>query len=82
MMNLRQISARCLSALFLLAFASLAPLCAYAAPGDLDPSFGSGGKVVTNFFGSSDEANAVALQLDGKIVVVVESRTERPRLQY
>ena len=43
-MNLRQISARCLSALFLLAFATLAPLCAYAAPGDLDPSFGSGGK--------------------------------------
>ncbi|HWQ95665.1 MAG TPA: S8 family serine peptidase, partial [Gammaproteobacteria bacterium] len=28
----------------MLTFATLAPLCAYAAPGDLDPSFGSGGK--------------------------------------
>ncbi len=43
-MKLRQISARCLSALLLLIFATLAPLCAYAASGDLDPSFGSGGK--------------------------------------
>ena len=43
-MNLRQISARCLSSLLLLIFATLAPLCASAAPGDLDPSFGNGGK--------------------------------------
>lgn len=76
MVNLRQIPAGWLSALLLLIFATLAPLCAYAAAGDLDPSFDSDGKVVTNSFGSSDEANAVALQPDGKIVVVGENGTD------
>ena len=38
--------------------------------GDLDTSFGVGGKVITDFSGSNDEATAVALQPDGKIVVV------------
>ena len=76
MMSLSQISSRCLSVLLLLIFATLVPLCAYAAAGDLDPSFDSDGKVVTNFFGSSDEANAVALQPDGKIVVVGENGTD------
>ena len=37
--------------------------------GGLDPSFGTEGKVTTNF-GAADLANAVALQPDGKIVVV------------
>src|SRR5437667_483777 len=41
-----------------------------AIDGDLDSTFGSGGKVVTDFFGRSNGANAVALQADGKIVVV------------
>jgi uncharacterized delta-60 repeat protein len=40
-----------------------------AAPGDLDPAFGSSGKVTTNFFGSDDFASGVAIQPDGKIVV-------------
>jgi uncharacterized delta-60 repeat protein len=43
-----------------------------AAPGDLDPSFGIGGKVTTDFAlngFSDDEGKAVALQPDGKIVV-------------
>src|SRR5438045_9484468 len=40
---------------------------ASAAPGDLDPTFGSGG-VVTTAIGSLDEASAVAIQADGKIV--------------
>ena len=35
--------------------------------GSLDPTFGSGGKVVTNFFGYQ-QANAVLVQSDGKIV--------------
>ena len=35
-----------------------------AAPGDFDPSFGSGGKVITNFDGASF-ALALALQPDG-----------------
>src|SRR5437899_2169054 len=38
-----------------------------AAPGDLDLSFGTGGKVLTDFGGAA--AHAVALQPDGQIVV-------------
>ncbi len=38
------------------------------AAGDLDPSFGVGGKVTTDFFGSLDVADAMAIQADGKIV--------------
>ena len=36
--------------------------------GDLDPTFGSGGKVRTDFFGYFDAAYAVAVQSDGKII--------------
>src|SRR5262249_2807687 len=36
--------------------------------GDLDGSFGVGGKVTTDFSGGRDEANALAIQPDGKIV--------------
>src|SRR5262245_65734240 len=39
-----------------------------AAAGDLDTSFGTGGKVTTDFAGSFDVAHAVTLQPDGKIV--------------
>jgi len=39
----------------------------HASPGDLDPSFGSGGTVISDFGGFS--ANSLALQPDGKIVV-------------
>ena len=38
------------------------------AAGDLDPSFGIGGKVTTDFFGNLDVADAMAIQADGKIV--------------
>lgn len=41
---------------------------AYADPGDLDPTFDLDGKVTTNFTGYPDEANAIAIQADGKIV--------------
>jgi uncharacterized delta-60 repeat protein len=41
----------------------------YNPDGSLDPSFGSGGKVVTDFSGSVDEAQGIAIQTDGKIVV-------------
>ena len=37
--------------------------------GTLDPSFGTGGKVTVDFFGSGDGAESVAVQTDGKIVV-------------
>jgi uncharacterized delta-60 repeat protein len=42
----------------------------YAADGDLDPAFNGSGKVITDFIGTNDEARAVAIQPDGKIVVV------------
>lgn len=38
------------------------------AAGDLDPGFGVGGKVTTDFFGNLDVADAMAIQADGKIV--------------
>src|SRR5207245_943210 len=43
-------------------------LARYNPDGSLDPSFGSGGRVLTDF-GGYDEASALALQSDGKIVV-------------
>ena len=56
---------------------ALARLC---ADGSLDngvhcgsPAFGVGGKVTTDFFGKRDIATAVAVQVDGKIVVAGES---------
>ena len=36
--------------------------------GTLDTSFGTGGKVTTDFGSTNDQANALALQADGKIV--------------
>ena len=42
---------------------------AMSAPGDLDPTFGTGGKVTTLIGGAHDYGYGVALQPDGKIVV-------------
>src|SRR5262245_14520655 len=44
-----------------------------AAAGDLDPTFGTGGMVTTDINRSTDIANAVAIQTDGKLVVVGET---------
>jgi uncharacterized delta-60 repeat protein len=44
-----------------------------AAAGDLDLSFGNGGKVITDFFGNSDFGNAIDVQSDGRIVVAGSS---------
>jgi uncharacterized delta-60 repeat protein len=44
-------------------------LARYTAAGALDPSFGEGGLVTTDFGGSYDWAYAMALQPDGRIVV-------------
>jgi uncharacterized delta-60 repeat protein len=41
----------------------------YLSDGSLDSSFGSGGKVVTDLFGSNDFGNALVIQPDGKIIV-------------
>jgi uncharacterized delta-60 repeat protein len=52
------------------------PLAAGAA-GDLDPSFEGDGKVITDLGGEVDFAEDVAIQRDGKIVVVGWSYNER-----
>jgi len=44
-------------------------LARYRPDGSLDPTFGSGGKVTTDFASASDFGNALLLQPDGKIVV-------------
>lgn len=43
---------------------------AISAQDELDPSFGAGGKVMTDFFGNNDQVNGIAIQGDGKIVAV------------
>jgi hypothetical protein len=40
-----------------------------AADGDLDPTFGAGGQVMTDFNRSNDLVYGMALQPDGKVVV-------------
>ncbi|MEP6705061.1 MAG: FG-GAP-like repeat-containing protein, partial [Acidobacteriota bacterium] len=46
----------------------------YNTNGSLDTSFGSGGKVLTSFGGSSDEARNLKIQADGKIVATGSNR--------
>ena len=48
-------------------------VAALAAPADLDPGFGTGGKVTTDFGGGDDAGNHVVMQSDGKIVVAGSS---------
>ncbi len=48
----------------------ISPQVARAAAGDLDATFGTGGMVTTDINRSTDIANAVAVQADGKLVVV------------
>jgi hypothetical protein len=55
-----------------LALGALSLLIARAAPGDLDPSFGSGGKVITDFDGRYDVARALAILPSGKIIAAGE----------
>ena len=51
------------------------PSHAYATPGHLDPSFGSGGEVTTSIGATDDTAYALAVQPDGKTVVAGYSNT-------
>lgn len=46
---------------------------AAAAPGDLDPTFGSGGKVTTAIGASHDKGQAIAIDDNGRIVVAGRS---------
>ncbi len=70
-----------LSRVFLVAVASglflaaLVPEPAQGAPGDLDLTFGTDGKVLTDFSGNGDAGTAVALQADGRIVVAGLARS-------
>ena len=47
----------------------LGSIALYAQPGELDITFGSNGKTITNFANYSSELNSIAFQSDGKIVV-------------
>jgi len=49
-------------------------LARYNPDGSLDPTFGTGGKVTTDFTGTYNKVFAVALQPDGKIVAVGDLR--------
>lgn len=51
---------------------------AHAAPGDSDFSFGSGGKVTTEFAASGEESLAVAVQDDDRVVVAGYAYTGTP----
>lgn len=59
---------RALASLTGLAAAGVLAAALPAARGDLDPTFGSGGKVTTDF-GGSEIGSAVAVQRDGRVVV-------------
>jgi uncharacterized delta-60 repeat protein len=50
-------------------------LARYNSDGSLDPTFGSGGKLTTNFGGNGASGNAVVLQQDGRIVVAGQIST-------
>jgi uncharacterized delta-60 repeat protein len=58
------IAAAVVASIFVIARTGIA-----AGDGDLDPTFGSGGRVTTDFNGRSGGASAIALQGDGKLVV-------------
>ena len=53
----------------LLAVAGILPVVASQAAGNLDPSFGDKGVVITDFGIADDEASALAVQADGKILL-------------
>jgi uncharacterized delta-60 repeat protein len=50
-------------------------LARYNPDGTLDNSFGTNGKLITNFYGQSASANALALQPDNKVVLLGTSYT-------
>jgi uncharacterized delta-60 repeat protein len=53
-------------------------LARYNTDGSLDPSFGVGGKVVTDFNSTHEAAAGLAIQPDGRIVIVGSTRTFGP----
>src|SRR5436190_3031392 len=57
----------------IMALLFIAPRLVQATAGDLDPTFGNGGVVQTDFSGGDDYGFGVKIQADGKSVVVGES---------
>jgi uncharacterized delta-60 repeat protein len=55
--------------LFSIGLALCLTVSAMAAPGELDTTFGTGGKVFTNTTSIAEEGHGVVIQTDGKIVV-------------
>jgi uncharacterized delta-60 repeat protein len=53
----------------------------YNQNGQLDSTFGAGGKVTTDFFENRDEIQAVAVQPDGKIIVTGYTQTSADALE-
>ncbi len=45
-------------------------LACYKSDGTLDPTFGNGGKITTDFFNNEDEAYGAALQSNGRLILV------------
>ncbi len=69
----------CLATIMLLAISSSDLLIkTQAAGGDLDNTFGVGGKVSSNLFKQTEVAKAIALQNDGKIVVAGDTTPFSP----
>ena len=58
-----------LATLFAVASLLAGAALAHAAASDLDPTFGTGGKVTTSIGAGGDSVQALAIQQDGKIVV-------------
>src|SRR5438876_10918145 len=52
-------------------------LARYNPNGTLDGTFGTGGKVTTDFNGDDDEAHALVLQPDGKLVAAGAAKLSR-----
>src|SRR5687767_2507681 len=46
-----------------------------ASAGDLDPTFGNGGKITTDFFGLRNQTSDIVLQPDGKIIAAGYTQT-------
>jgi uncharacterized delta-60 repeat protein len=68
-------------AAFILAISLSSAPTAYAAAGDLDATFGTNGQVITAFSGFA-AGNAVAVQSDGKVVVVGEESNDFTVARY
>ena len=53
-----------------------------AAAGDLDPTFGTGGKVTTDFAALADVAQSLAVQSDGRIIAAGYAEMSSSNIDY